>query len=152
MNLDRRTALTGALAATGTLTLAACAQEPEPATTTPPSATVETSEAMTGEVVSNEQLLGTVDEIMIGSGKKFEISGSLTILVTRPTADVFRAFNASCTHAGCIVTGVKDDQIACGCHGARFNPESGEPEAGPAKSALGKILLEVRGADLYALI
>ena len=69
MNLDRRTALTGALAATGTLTLAACAQEPEPAATTPPSATVETSEPMAGEVVSNEQLLGTVDEIMIGSGK-----------------------------------------------------------------------------------
>ncbi len=148
MNLDRRTALTGALAATGTLTLAACAAEPEVAATTPPSATVDQVEPAT----SGETLLGPTAEIMVGTGKKFEISSALTILVTRPNQDTFRGFNASCTHSGCIVTGVKDDQIACGCHGARFNTDSGEPEAGPAKSALGKILLEVRGADLYALI
>ena len=35
---------------------------------------------------------------------------------------------------------------------ARFNPDSGEPVAGPAKSPLGKIQLEVRGSELYALL
>jgi Rieske Fe-S protein len=89
---------------------------------------------------------------MVGSGTKFMVDESLTILVTQPKEGVFRAFSAKCTHAGCIVTGIRDDEIACGCHGARFNPDNGEPVAGPAKSPLGKIQLEVRGSDLYALI
>jgi len=148
MKLDRRTALSGALATTGAITLAACAAEPEILETTPPRAAVTSAP----EPVTGEQLLGKAEEILVGSGKKFPISDTLTVLVTRPKPDVFRAFDATCTHAGCIVSGVTDDQIACGCHGARYNQDSGEPEAGPAKSALAKITIEVRGDDLYALI
>jgi Rieske Fe-S protein len=79
-----------------------------------------------------------------------KVNDELTILVTHPTEAKFRAFSATCTHAGCLVSGVKDGQIACGCHGARFNMESGEPEEGPAKSALKKLDLEVRGKELWA--
>ncbi|MDG2497301.1 MAG: Rieske 2Fe-2S domain-containing protein [Aquiluna sp.] len=146
--IKRRAVLTGAVAAGGTLALSACAAETVPVATTPPSATVEDAPAEP----TGEQLLGPSSEIMVGSGKKYEISASLTILVTRPQEDTFRAFNASCTHSGCIVSGVRDDQIACGCHGARFDPESGEVQAGPAKSPLGKIMVEVRGSDLFAII
>ena len=60
---------------------------------------------------------------------KYKISDALTILVTRPALETFR-----------------------GCHGARFDTDSGEPQSGPARSALGKITIEVRGEDLYALI
>lgn len=148
MKLDRRTALSGALAATGAVTLAACASEPEILETTPPRAGVTNAP----EPVSGEQLLGKADEIMVGSGKKFPLSDTLTILVTRPRPEVFRAFDATCTHAGCIVSGVSDDQISCGCHGARYNTDSGEPEAGPAKAPLAKITVELRGDDLYAVI
>ncbi len=148
MTINRRVALTGAVSAGGALTLAACASEPEVATTTPPSATVEDVPTEP----TGDQLLGPVSEVMVGSGKKYEISAALTILVTRPREDTFRAFNASCTHSGCIVTGVRDEQIACGCHGARFDPDSGEVQAGPAKSPLGKIMIEMRGSDLYAII
>ena len=136
------------VAAGATVTLAACAAEPVPAETTPPSATVDQQpEASTGEI-----LLGKATDVMVGSGKKFPIDSTLTILVTQPRAGDFRAFSATCTHAGCIVNGVEDGQIACGCHGARFNVETGAAEAGPARSALGKINIEVRGEDLYALI
>lgn len=148
MSITRRTVVASGLAATGAATLAACAAEPEPVETTPPSATVdEAPEELAGEI-----LLGSTSEVMIGSGTKFMVDESLTILVTQPKEGVFRAFSAKCTHAGCIVTGIRDDEIACGCHGARFSPETGEPVAGPAKSPLGKIQLEVRGSDLYALI
>ena len=150
MSLTRRTVVASGIAATGAVTLAACAAEvePEPVETTPPSATVDEAPAeLVGEV-----LLGTTEEVMVGSGTKFMVDESLTILVTQPTEGVFRAFSAKCTHAGCIVTGIRDDEIACGCHGARFNPDNGEPVAGPAKSPLGKIQLEVRGSDLYALL
>lgn len=148
MGIDRRTVVGGMVAAGATVTLAACAAEPEPAETTPPSATVDQQP----EEVAGEILLGPASDVIVGSGAKFQIDSSLTILVTQPRAGEYRAFSATCTHSGCIVSGVQDGQIACGCHGARFNVETGAVEAGPARSALGKITIEVRGEDLYAII
>ena len=148
MTVNRRTALTGIVATSAAFTLAACAAEAEPVKTTLPSATVDE----TSVPPATEQLLGKASDVMVGSGMKYKISDALTILVTRPALETFRAFNATCTHAGCIVTGVREDQITCGCHGARFDTDSGEPQSGPARSALGKITIEVRGEDLYALI
>jgi Rieske Fe-S protein len=148
MSVNRRTVVGGIVAAGATVSLAACAAEPEPAETTPPSATVDQQpEESAGEI-----LLGPAVDVMVGSGKKFPIDSSLTILVTQPRAGEFKAFSATCTHSGCIVNGVEDGQIACGCHGARFNVETGAVEAGPARSALGRITVEVRGEDLYAII
>lgn len=148
MSIDRRTVVGGMVAAGATVTLAACAAEPEPAETTPPSATVDQQP----EEVAGEILLGPASDVIVGSGAKFQIDPSLTILVTQPRAGEYRAFSATCTHSGCIVSGVQDGQIACGCHGSRFNVETGAVEAGPARSALGKITIEVRGEDLYAII
>jgi Rieske Fe-S protein len=151
MSIDRRTALGGLVAVSATVTLAACAAEPEVAETTPPSATVET-ETESPAPSSDGFLLGNADEVMVGMGKKFMVDEQLTVLVTQPKAGDFRGFSATCTHAGCIVNGVEDGQIACGCHGARFNVETGAAEAGPARSALGRIPIELRGSELYAII
>lgn len=148
MNIDRRTVVGGMVAAGATATLAACAAEPEPVETTPPSATVDQQP----EEAAGEILLGPASDVMVGSGTKFQVDASLTILVTQPRAGEYRAFSATCTHSGCIVSGVQEGQIACGCHGARFNVETGAVEAGPARTALGKITVEVRGSDLYAII
>ncbi|MFZ9744082.1 MAG: Rieske (2Fe-2S) protein [Aquiluna sp.] len=148
MTIPRRTVLAGSLAATSSIALAACAAESPVAQTSPPSATIDQAPTE----ISGEILLGTVDEIPVGTGKKVMVDESLTILVTHPKQDQFRAFSATCTHSGCIVSGVQDGQIACGCHGARFNTDSGEPEQGPARSPLGKITVEVRGNELYALL
>lgn len=141
MTINRRAVLATSLAATSTIALASCASEE---TTSP---TEEPSQAPAGEI-----LLGTADEIPVGTGKKVQVDDSLTILVTHPTEGNFRAFSATCTHSGCIVSGVQEGQIACACHGARFNTDSGEPESGPARRALGKITVEVRGNELYALL
>ncbi len=148
MTIPRRTVLAGSLAATSSIALAACAADAPVAQTSPPSATIDQAPSE----ISGEILLGTVDEIPVGTGKKVMVDESLTILVTHPKQDQFRAFSATCTHSGCIVSGVQDGQIACGCHGARFNTDSGEPEQGPARLPLGKITVEVRGNELYALL
>lgn len=148
MTIQRRTILAGSLAATSAIALAACAGEAPVAQTSPPPANVDQAPG----TISGEILLANVDEIPVGTGKKVMVDESLTILVTHPKQDQYRAFSATCTHSGCIVSGVQEGQIACGCHGARFNTDSGEPEAGPAKSPLGKITLEVRGNELYALL
>jgi Rieske Fe-S protein len=146
MKLERRVLLTSSLATTSAIALAACAGEAPTAETTAPSATEDTYLEQGGEV-----LVGNIDEIPVGTGTKVKVNEELTILVTHPSEAKFRAFSATCTHAGCIVSGVQDGQIACSCHGARFNTDSGEPESGPAQSALKKINLEVRGKELWAL-
>jgi Rieske Fe-S protein len=148
MNLNRRTALTGIVATSAAFTLAACAAESDPVQTTSPSDAVDETSAPP----VSELLLGKANDLSVGSGMKYKISDALTILVTRPALETFRAFNATCTHAGCIVTGVRENQIACGCHGARFDTDTGEPQSGPARTALGKITIEVRGEDLFVLI
>jgi Rieske Fe-S protein len=129
------------MAAAGTIALAACSSNE--ASTTPASSTA----AITGEV-----LLGLVTEVPIGGGTKFAVDKTLTVLVTQTRAGNFKGFSATCTHAGCIVSGVENSEIACGCHGARFSPESGMPISGPAKSALGKITLEIRGEEIWTTI
>lgn len=142
-NLNRRAALT-ALSATAVTTLAACASEPPLAQTTSPSDAAETEATQTtGEPL----VIGKISDVPVGGGTKFP-AGELTILVTQPKAGDFKAFDATCTHAGCIVNGIIDNEIACGCHGARYALDSGMVLAGPAKSALGKITLEVVGEDL----
>jgi Rieske Fe-S protein len=129
------------MAAAGTIALAGCASA-EVSTTPSPS-----TAAVTGEV-----LLGLTSEVPVGGGTKFAVDKTLTVLVTQTKAGSYKGFSATCTHAGCIVSGVENREIACGCHGARFDPESGMPIAGPAKSALGKIVLDIRGEEIWTTI
>ena len=91
-------------------------------------------------------------EVPVGGGTKFKVDAMLTVLVTQTKADNFKAFSATCTHSGCIVNGVENNEIACACHGARFDPESGMVLKGPAKTALGKIPLEIRGEEIWITI
>lgn len=148
MSLTRRAILVTSVAGAAGITLAACATGPQLAETVSPSA----SEGEALAPVSSEVLLGMTSDVMVGSGAKFMIDEMITVLVTQPLAGVYKAFNASCTHAGCIVNGVQDNQIACGCHGARFDVETGGVLSGPARQALGKIKLEVRGEELWVII
>lgn len=143
--INRRVVLASSLVTTSAVALAACAQ-PQATETTPPVGSDD--ETPTGEF--SEVLVGNIDEIAVGTGVKVMVNDELTILVTHPAEAKFKAFSATCTHSGCLVSGVKEGQIACACHGARFNMETGEPEQGPAKSALKKIDLEVRGKELWA--
>ncbi|MEY2825875.1 MAG: hypothetical protein RLZZ122_239 [Actinomycetota bacterium] len=143
INLNRRTALTALGASAATVSLAACASEPQLAANTPPSATVETQTAEP----QGSLVIGKTSDVPVGGGTKFSVD-DLTILVTQPKAGDYKAFDATCTHAGCIVNGIIDNEIACGCHGARYAIDSGMVLAGPAKSALGKLTIEVVGEDL----
>ena len=62
MNIDRRTVVGGMVAAGATVTLAACAAEPEPVETTPPSATVDQQPTQ----AAGELLLGPASDVMVG--------------------------------------------------------------------------------------
>jgi Rieske Fe-S protein len=148
MKLARREVLGIATAAAASITLTACASEPETVEPSAPSASVDQAPAE----LSGEIRLGLASEVVVGSGSKFMVDEMLTILVTQPKAGDYRGFSATCTHSGCIVSGVRDGEIACGCHGARFDVESGAVLAGPARTALGRINIELRGEELFAIL
>ncbi len=148
MKIARREALGIGAASVAAVTLAACSAAQEPDETAPQSAIANQAPAE----LASEILLGPASEIMVGSGNKYMVDEMLTILVTQPKAGDYRGFSATCTHSGCIVTGVRDGEIACGCHGARFDQETGAVISGPARTALGRITIELRGPDLYAIL
>ncbi len=72
-----------------------------------------------------------------------KVNDETVILLQKQTGDI-EAFNAKCTHAGCMVEW-KETQHAflCKCHGGIFN-EKGDPIAGPPKKPLNKIQVDIR--------
>ena len=145
--LARRSVLTAAVAGTATLGLAACASAAEPTNSpelTPSESGTDSNTASESSSPSEQAVtvLGATSAVAVGGGTKFEL-GETTILVTQPQAGEFVGFDATCTHQGCVVTGVTDGEIRCGCHGAKFDIASGQVLAGPAESPLKGVMVSV---------
>lgn len=75
--------------------------------------------------------------------------GSADIII-RGGDGTLTAFSAVCTHAGCTV-GYQGGQIACPCHGALFNAQTGAVEGGPAPSPLAQRQVIESGGQIYAV-
>ncbi|MGW7442734.1 Rieske (2Fe-2S) protein [Kitasatospora sp. NPDC054795] len=89
--------------------------------------------------------LGPASAVPEGGGKVYR---EQKIVVTQPTAGQYKAFNARCTHAGCLVDQVKNNQIQCPCHGSRFAITDGAVQDGPAPSPLPAYTVTVEGGNL----
>ena len=70
-------------------------------------------------------------------------------LVIRGDDGALKAFDATCTHAGCEVAW-RDGEIRCPCHHARFDPVSGAPTRGPAREPLAVLAVVERGGKIVA--
>lgn len=70
----------------------------------------------------------------VGSGAVVQFSGG-TLLVARTGQTTFAALSPVCTHQSCLITGYKDQQFVCTCHGSQFST-SGQVTRGPASIAL----------------
>jgi Rieske Fe-S protein len=82
---------------------------------------------------SGPTTVGPTSDVPVGGGKLYRADN---IVVTQPTAGAFKAFSATCTHAGCTVDGVSNGVIQCPCHGSQFNITTGAVVQGPASSPL----------------
>jgi thiosulfate dehydrogenase [quinone] large subunit len=81
-----------------------------------------------------------------GDAVSVSVNGSPAIVI-RGSDGALKAFDATCTHAGCEV-GWRDGEIRCPCHHARFDPVSGEPTRGPAREPLSPLTVAERGGSI----
>ena len=76
------------------------------------------------------------------------VDQSNLVVVTQPVAGQFKAFTAVCTHQGCTVAGVSNNQIQCPCHGSIFSAKDGSVINGPATTGLAAMTATVNGANV----
>ncbi|GHH71552.1 hypothetical protein GCM10017673_25240 [Streptosporangium violaceochromogenes] len=88
------------------------------------------------------KVIAQTADIPVGGGK---VITKWKIVITQPSAGVFKAFTASCPHKGCAVGRVADGVIHCPCHGSEFAADSGKCLKGPAEAPLAEYALKVEG-------
>jgi len=94
----------------------------------------------------------SLDALAPGASLVFEYPGRGDICVMVRLADqTVVAYSQQCTHLSCAVVPEPEQGVLhCPCHEGYFDLRSGEPVAGPPKRPLPRIVLEVRGRDIYA--
>jgi len=136
----RRAVLTGAAGVSAATVLAACGDDIDDPTGTPPA-----GNTTTGGTTGQAEALGSVSEVPVGGGKVF---AAQSVVVTQPTAGQFKCFSAMCTHAGCKVSSVENGTIKCPCHGSGFKIQDGSVANGPATAPLPSRTVRVDGDKL----
>jgi Rieske Fe-S protein len=133
----RRSVLAGIGAVGAAAVLAGCggsggsgsgtgAQPPAGGASTSPGDSGPTGGADSGDTIKTS-------DIPVGGGKIFDTAN---IVVTQPSAGDFKAFSATCTHAGCQVAAVQGGTIHCPCHGSQYSIVDGSVKVGPAPRPL----------------
>ena len=73
-------------------------------------------------------------------------------VLVRTSERALLAYSQKCTHLSCAVQPrVAEGVIHCPCHEGYFDLASGRPIAGPPRRPLPRILLQVRGNQIYAV-
>jgi Rieske Fe-S protein len=116
-----------------------------PTKAAPAKATPTKGAAPAGNANPDVERLASTSDIPVGGGKIFSDD---KVVVTQPTAGAFKAYDTTCTHAGCAVTKISGGTINCPCHGAKFSLEDGSVAAGPAPSPLQEVSIKVEGDNI----
>lgn len=154
MNVERRTVLqaTGLVAVGGVVaacstsgssgaassSAAAPAAPAAPATSSAAASTAPASSAGGASVAA-------VSDIPVGGGL---ILDDVAVVLTQPTAGDVKAFTAICTHQGCLVSQVVENEIICPCHGSRYSGTDGSVIQGPSTQPLAPAGITVDGGNV----
>lgn len=88
-----------------------------------------------------------LSKVPVGTAHFFDFRGRPAVLVQHQAGN-FVAMSAVCTHLGCIVKWVKEEQLfLCPCHGGRFSP-SGAVLGGPPPKPLEIYPVSLHGDQL----
>lgn len=75
-----------------------------------------------------------------------------TAILIRAADGEYYAFEQKCTHLTCPVYYAKEsDRIECPCHNGAFDVRTGNVLYGPPPRPLGRIRIEVRGGEIWAV-
>jgi Rieske Fe-S protein len=100
------------------------------------------SEGATAPRTPGSAALASTADVPVGSGLIVD-----DVVLTQPSAGVFKAFSTVCTHAGCAVSKIADGTIDCPCHGSKFNLD-GTVAKGPASRPLDPKPIAVKGTSI----
>ena len=84
-----------------------------------------------------------------GRAATFDYAGEPCIAMHTSSGELV-AYSQKCTHLSCAVVPHADGSLHCPCHNGYFDLDTGRPIAGPPRRPLNRIVLEVRGNDVYA--
>ncbi len=87
----------------------------------------------------------SLTDIPVGGGM---IIAEPPLVVTQPSQGEVKAFTSICTHQGCKVNTVSDNQIFCPCHGSIFSAIDGSVIRGPATEGLSAAAVSVYGTKI----
>lgn len=108
----------------------------------------------TGEAAPTTKVIATTADVPVGSAFKFtDPNSGLSGFLLQPAAGTFLAYSSKCTHQGCAVEAYPDaNAFKCGCHGAKYDLTTGEPDEVTSKSltatGLAKIAITVAGDQI----
>jgi nitrite reductase/ring-hydroxylating ferredoxin subunit len=97
--------------------------------------------------------IAAADDVAVGSSLGFRYPNAQEpCLLVRLGGSEFVAFNQKCTHLSCaVIPRLAEASFFCPCHEGRFDLRTGAPTAGPPRRPLTRIVLEIRGRDIYAI-
>jgi len=98
------------------------------------------------------QRVASVDDLAVGGAVAFTYPDEREpCLLVRLTTTEFVAFSQTCTHLSCaVIPRPSEGSFYCPCHEGRFDLRTGAPTAGPPRRPLTRIVLDIRGRDIYA--
>ena len=97
--------------------------------------------------------IASTDDLAVGTamGFAYPLEHDPCVLV-RLTPSEFVAFGQKCTHLSCaVIPRLAEGSFHCPCHEGRFDLRTGVPTAGPPQRPLTRIVLQLRGRDIYAV-
>lgn len=98
------------------------------------------------------QKIATVSDVPAGRSMLFTYPGETdSCVLVCPEPGVVVAYSQKCTHLSCaVVPRAEDHTLYCPCHNGAFDLRTGRPLSGPPRRPLPRVVLEVRGEDIYA--
>ena len=128
--ISRQKVLLGAGLGLVTAVVAACSTYGKKTEAASESATTTAAPTAGGTATPAAKAIAKTSDVPVGSGVIVD-----EVVVTQPSAGVFKGFSAKCTHKGCLVDKIADGTIDCPCHGSRFGYD-GKGLEGPALADL----------------
>jgi Rieske Fe-S protein len=143
--ISRQKVLLGAGFGLVTAVVAACStygKKPEAAGESSTTTAAPAPSASGATAAPTANVIAKTADVPVGSGVIVD-----KVVVTQPTAGVFKGFSATCTHAGCTVNKIADGTIDCPCHGSKYNLD-GSVAKGPAQKPLPVQAITVEGDSI----